>query len=79
MEGTKVIKWESKSHGSFHYETTDSKGNKHQMNGVIHNLEENAKMVRTFEMENMSFGVQLEIFTFKTVDSHKSRLHKQII
>ena len=34
--GTKVLKLESKKHGSYQFETTDPKGNKHGFNGVIH-------------------------------------------
>jgi uncharacterized protein YndB with AHSA1/START domain len=34
--GTKVLKLENKKHGSYQFETTDPKGNKHGFNGVIH-------------------------------------------
>lgn len=77
--GTKVLKLESKSHGSFAFETTDPKGNKHCLNGVIHSLNPNRQIIRTFEMENMPFGVQLEILSFEKISEDKSRLVKQII
>ena len=34
--GTKVLKLENKKHGSWQFETTDPKGNKHVFNGTIH-------------------------------------------
>ena len=59
--GTKVLKLESKKHGSYQFETTDAKGNVvFTANGVIHEFSPNRKITRTFEMENTPFGVQLE-------------------
>jgi uncharacterized protein YndB with AHSA1/START domain len=63
--GTKVLKLESKKHGSYRFETTDPKGNIHAFTGVIHELVPNRKLTRTFEMENTLFGVQLEIYEFE--------------
>ncbi|WP_200977421.1 SRPBCC domain-containing protein [Echinicola sp. 20G] len=77
--GTKVLKLESKKHGSFQFETTDPKGNKHCFNGVIHEFTPNEKIIRTFEMEGTSFGVQLEILEFHKLTSNQSKLHKQVI
>src|SRR6187455_2893114 len=56
--GTKVLKLENKRHGSYQFETTDPKGNKHRFNGVIHEFSPDSKITRTFEMENGSFGIQ---------------------
>ena len=58
--GTKVLKLESKKHGSYRFETTDAKGNKHGFNGVIHEFSPNQKITRTYEMEDTPFPVQLE-------------------
>src|SRR3954463_8834240 len=55
--GTKVLKLESKKHGSYQFETTDHLGNKHGFNGTIHEFNANRKITRTFEMENTPFGV----------------------
>src|SRR2546421_7706155 len=63
--GTKVLKLESKKHGSYQFETTDPKGNKHGLHGVIHEFILNEKITRTFEMENTPFGVQLEFLEFE--------------
>ncbi len=76
---TKVLKLDSKKHGSYEFETTDLKGNKHRFNGVIHECIPNHKIIRTFEMENMPFGVQLEIYEFEKLSDEKSRLKQQII
>jgi uncharacterized protein YndB with AHSA1/START domain len=62
--GTKVLKLESKKHGSYSFETIDPMGNKHGFNGVIHDYVMNEKITRTFEMENTSFPVQLEYLNF---------------
>src|SRR6266850_7974631 len=57
--GTKVLKLESKKHGSYQFETTDPRGNKYGFNGVIHEFVQNRKIKRKFEMENKHFGGQL--------------------
>jgi uncharacterized protein YndB with AHSA1/START domain len=49
--GTKVLKLESKKHGSYQIETSDPKGNvAFRANGVIHEFVSNQKITRTFEM-----------------------------
>ncbi len=78
--GTKVLKFESKKHGSYQFETTDAKGNKvFSANGVIHELHPNQRITRTFEMENTPFGVQLEIYEFKKVTDDTSKLVMHVI
>ena len=77
--GTKVLKLESKKHGSYQFETTDPKGNKHRFNGVIHEFVENRKITRTFEMENTPYGVQLEIYEFEALDNDTSKLNMHVI
>src|SRR3954470_24379462 len=62
--GTKVLKPESIKHGSYQFETTDAKGNKHGFSGVIHECSLNRKITRTFEMDHTPFGVQLEFLEF---------------
>lgn len=73
--GTKVLKLESKKHGSYQFETTDPKGNKHRFNGVIHEFVENRKITRTFEMENTPYGVQLEVYEFEQLTGDTSKLN----
>src|SRR6476659_440643 len=77
--GTKVLKLESKKHGSYQFETTDPKGNKHRFNGVIHEFVENRKITRTFEMENTPFGVQLEFYEFQQLTDDTSKLNMHVI
>lgn len=80
MMGTKVLKLESKKHGSYLTETRDHKGNvAFRANGVIHEFIPNRKIIRTFEMSNMPFGVQMEIYEFEKLDSDHSRLNMHVI
>src|SRR5215467_10836781 len=76
--GTKVLKLESKKHGSYQFETTDPKGNKHGFNGTIHEIGPNRKITRTFEMENTPYGVQLEFYDFEQAEG-SSRLDMHVI
>ncbi len=77
--GTKVLKLEGKKHGSYHFETTDAKGNKYGFNGAIHDFVPNRKITRTFEMENTPFGVQLEFYEFELLTEDTSKLHMHVI
>ena len=74
--GTKVLKLESKKHGSYQFETSDAKGNVvFRANGVIHELVPNQRITRTFEMENAPFGVQLEFLEFEKLTDDTSKLN----
>ena len=78
--GTKVIKLESKKHGSYQFQTTDAQGNVvFQANGVIHEFSPNRKITRTFEMENTPFGVQLEFLEFEKLTDDNSKLNMHIV
>jgi uncharacterized protein YndB with AHSA1/START domain len=77
--GTKVLKLECKRHGSWQLETTDPKGNKYRFNGVIHEFALNRKIIRTFEFENMPFGVQLEILEFEQLTDGTSKLSMHVV
>ena len=78
--GTKVLKLESKKHGSYQFETSDGKGNvAFKASGVIHEFSPNKKITRTFEMENTPFGVQLEVYEFVPVTDDTSRLNMHVI
>ncbi|GEP90599.1 Uncharacterized conserved protein YndB, AHSA1/START domain [Chitinophaga terrae (ex Kim and Jung 2007)] len=77
---TNVVKHESKKHGSWQFETKDPKGNVvFRANGVFHEFSPNRKIVRTFEMENAAFGVQLEILDFERLTDDTSKLTMHII
>lgn len=77
--GTKVVKLENKKHGSYHFVTTDPKGNKHSFNGTIHDFVPNQKITRTFEMENTPFAVQLEFLEFEKLTDDTSKLTMHVI
>ena len=78
--GTKVVHLESKKHGSWQFETSDAQGNLvFKAHGVIHDLIPNQKIIRTFEMENAPFGVQLECLDFEAVTDDISKLTMQVI
>jgi uncharacterized protein YndB with AHSA1/START domain len=78
--GTKVLKLESKKHGSYQIETSDPKGNlAFRANGVIHAFVPNWKITRTFEMENTPFGVQLEFYEFERLTDDTSKLNMHVI
>jgi len=77
--GTKVLKLESKKHGSYQFETTDPRGIKHEFNGVIHEFVPNRKITRTFEMQNTPFDVQLEFLEFEKLADDTSKLNMHIV
>ena len=77
--GTKVLKLENKKHGSYQFETTDPKGNKHGFNGTIHEFVPHQKITRTFEMENAPFAPQLEFLEFERLTDNTSKLTMQVV
>lgn len=78
--GTKVLKLESKKHGSYQFETTDANGKVvFRANGVIHELVPNQKITRTFEMENTPFPVQLEFLEFEQLTDDTSKLNMHMV
>jgi len=77
---TKVLKLESKKFGGYQFETSDPQGNvAFKASGVIHTFIPNQKIVRTFEMDNAPFGVQLEVYEFERLTDDTSRLHMHVI
>ncbi|MGQ0543378.1 MAG: SRPBCC domain-containing protein [Blastocatellia bacterium] len=78
--GTKVLKLESKKHGSYQFETADARGNVlFRANGTIHEFVPNGKITRTFEMENPPFPVQLEFLEFENLSDDTSNLNMHIV
>ena len=73
--GTKVLKLESKKHGSYQFETSHEGNVVFRANGTIHEFTSNKKITRTFEMENVPFGVQLEIYEFEKITEDTSKLN----
>lgn len=78
--GTKVLKLENKKHGGWQFETSDAIGNVvFKANGTIHDFVSNQKIVRTFEMENAPFDIQLEFLEFEKLTDTTSKLNMQIV
>ena len=72
--GTKVLKLENQKYGGYLFETIDPKGNKYRFSGAIHDVVSNQTIIRTFEFENMPFGVQLEFLEFEKLTDNTSKL-----
>ena len=78
--GSKVLKLESKKHGSWQLEKKDDNGNVvFGANGVFHEFVPNKKITRTFEMENTPFGVQLEFLEFEKLTDDTSILTMHVV
>jgi uncharacterized protein YndB with AHSA1/START domain len=76
--GTGVLQFESKKYGSYQFEKTDAQGKAiFRASGVFHEFIPNRKITRTFEMENVPFGVQIEFTEFEqlTADTSKISMH----
>ena len=77
---SKVVKLESKKQGSYTLEKKDDHGNiVFKADGVIHEFIPNKKIIRTFEMANTPFGVQLEVYEFEKLTNETSRLNMHVI
>ena len=73
--GTRVVSLENRQHGSYRFETSDPQGNVvFSAHGAIHEVTHNHRIVRTFQMEQASFDVQLEFLSFEPLSDHTSRL-----
>jgi uncharacterized protein YndB with AHSA1/START domain len=78
--GTKVLRLDMKKHGSYQMETRDLQGNvAFRANGAIHEVNPNQQIIRTFEMEGMPFGVQMEFYNFESVTTDTSKLTMHVI
>ncbi len=78
--GTKVTKFENKQHGSYRFETSNPQGEVvFSANGTIHEIIQNEKIIRTFQMENTPFPVQLEFLAFEKITGDISKITIQTI
>ena len=77
---TKVLKLESKNHGGWQFQTTDTQGNVlFQANGVIHEFVPNQKITRTFQADNTPFDVQLEFLEFEKLTDDTCKINMHIV
>ncbi|SMO64739.1 Uncharacterized conserved protein YndB, AHSA1/START domain [Chryseobacterium rhizoplanae] len=78
--GTKVTKFENKQHGSYRFETFNPQGDVvFSANGTIHEVIDNEKIIRTFQMENTPFPVQIEFLEFEKITDTTSKITIQTI
>lgn len=78
--GTKVVKYESRKHGSYQFETSGPQGHVlFRANGVFHEFETDRKITRTFEMMETQFDVQLEFLEFESLSADTSKLTMHVI
>jgi uncharacterized protein YndB with AHSA1/START domain len=77
--GTKVLKLQNENHGSYKFETSYKGNVVFKANGTIHEFSRDKRIIRTFEMENMPIGVQLEFLEFERVSDMTSKLTMQVI
>lgn len=72
---TKAVKFESKKHGSWKFQTTDAQGTVlYAASGVFHEMIPNQKIIRTFEAENSTLDAQLEFLEFEKLGDETSKL-----
>jgi uncharacterized protein YndB with AHSA1/START domain len=72
--GTKVLKLESKKHGSYEFETRYEGKVVFKANGTIHDCIQNSEIIRTFEMDGSTFPTQIEFLTFEGLGEDKCKL-----
>lgn len=78
--GTNVVRLESKKYGSYKFETRDTTGKVVlKSSGVIHDFIPNQLIIRTFEMENTPFPVQLEFLAFEALAGNTSKLTMHVV
>ncbi|UMY64829.1 MULTISPECIES: SRPBCC domain-containing protein [unclassified Flavobacterium] len=77
--GTKVIKLENGRHGSYEFETSYNGQVVFKAHGTLHEVLPNRKITRTFEIENLPIGAQIEFLEFEKLTDHRSKLTIQII
>ena len=77
--GTKVVKFDFQKHGSYQFSTPAPNGNTIGFNGTFHDFILNKQIIRTFEMENTPFGVQLEIYAFEQLTETTSQLKQHVV
>lgn len=77
--GLKIIKLDTKNHGSFEFETIREGRVVFKANGTFHQIKTNQQIVRTFEMDNSLVGVRLEFLDFESITKDTSKLKMQMI
>jgi uncharacterized protein YndB with AHSA1/START domain len=77
---TKVLKYEMRKHGGWQFQTVDAQGGVlFRANGAIHDVVPNELIIRTFEMDDSSFPVQLDFLEFSALSPETSKLSMHTI
>lgn len=76
-----IEKLDNKTGGSYRFIHSDASGNKFGFNGVIHEVTEPERMIRTFEFEGLPERghVSLETATFEPLPGKRTRLTIQSV
>jgi len=71
-----IEKNESKTHGSWRFIHSDVEGNKFAFNGVVHEVAEPERMIRTFEFEGLpeKGHVSLEFLNLETLPNNRTKI-----
>jgi uncharacterized protein YndB with AHSA1/START domain len=78
MEIEKLV---NRSGGEYRFLHKDDAGNQYAFNGVIHEVDEPSRMIRTFEFEGLPERghVSLEFLTLEALPGDRTKLHIQSI
>ncbi len=78
---TIIDKLENHSHGSWRFTHKDPNGNNYSFNGVIHEVCEPERVIRTFEFEGMPNRghVSLEFLTLENLQENRCKMTIQVI
>lgn len=76
---TKVTHFEARSQGAYAFETAHNGVVMFRAHGTFHEVIPNETIVRTFEMRDTGFPVQLEFLHFEAIDADSSKLTMHII
>ena len=76
-----IEKLDNRSGGEYRFLHADNKGNQFAFNGVIHEVDEPIRMIRTFEFEGLPERghVSLEFLTLETLPGDRTKLHIQSV
>ena len=76
-----IEKLDNKSGGAYRFLHEDNKGNRFAFNGVIHEVDEPMRMIRTFEFEGLPERghVSLEFLTLEVLPGDRTKLHIQSV
>jgi len=74
---TKIEKLDNQSHGSWRFVHIDPAGNEYGFNGVIHEVSEPERVIRTFEFEGLpeKGHVSLEFLTLEELPDSRTKMN----